>query len=181
VESHHFIRSRSSLEYLTRCHEAPDATTKGQEGRQYIRASSRISLYGTFDVKSYTLVRLSNLEGSQILETLDSLGRLDEILSIEELKDGSWELPVLKSYFPKLETQLCRIFPGCDIEQSNNPTEPRKEEVEQYGKEVAKHLTIIAFYERAERMKVEGFPGAIAFYSHLLDKVRPAGQGATWV
>ena len=55
---------------------------------------------------SYNLVRVSNL--GQDAQNLDDLGNFDTILSIVSLEDGSWELLVSKSDFPKLK-DICFI------------------------------------------------------------------------
>lgn len=149
-----------------------------EAGRQYIRKGSRILLYGKFDPEQYILVRLSKLEGYEsglILRTLDSLGQLDEILSTEELTDKSWELPVLKSYLPRLQDQLRKHFPRCHIEPDNDPTEPEDQQEGLPGYHLAKILKTRVFCERAKHMKQDAFPRAAAFYSHLTDKVE-SGQ-----
>jgi hypothetical protein len=101
---------------------------------------------------------------------LDEIAKLDEILSMEELADESWELSVLKSYIPQLEVQLREIFRDCKVEPYD-PTTPNEQEVKQFGREKAKLLSIAIFCDRAERKQREAWPKAAAFYGHLLHAV----------
>ncbi|KAH6704336.1 hypothetical protein BKA61DRAFT_703164 [Leptodontidium sp. MPI-SDFR-AT-0119] len=78
-------------------------------------------------------VRLSNLgshKREEIFVKLDKVGRLHEVSSALELPDESWEMVVLKSYFPELEIRLGEIFPGCHFDPIYDPTKPSKEDVE---------------------------------------------------
>jgi hypothetical protein len=126
--------------------------------------AGRIQL-GGYDFNSYTLLRLSVL--GHCAQTLDKLGNFDEILSIEELQDGSWELPVRKSYLPTLKNKLRQVVPGCIIEPDYDPTEPNAKEVEEFGYERARILRTATFHDRAERMIREPWPKAAAFYADL--------------
>lgn len=126
--------------------------------------SGRIQLDG-YDFNSYTLVRVSDL--GQYAQNLDKLGNFDKILSIEELEDGSWELPVRKSYLPTLKDKLCKMVPDCIIESDYDPTEPNAKEVEEFGYERARILGTVRFRDRAERMMRESWPKAVAFYADL--------------
>ena len=147
-----------------------DVNIDVEAGRQ-----SHTLLDGTFDFASYTLVRLSDVGDfteSEISDVLDTLANLGEILSIEELPDGSFELPVLKSYFPSLKDQVGKIFPGCNIELDIDPTEPNEQEVKMFGSSTATILRTATFYDRAERMEYEAWPKAAAFYLQLKDAVR---------
>jgi hypothetical protein len=129
--------------------------------------SGRIQLDG-YNFDSYTLVRVSNL--GHYAQTLNKLGNFDEILSIEELQDGwSWELPVHKSYLPKLKDKLRELAPDCIIEPNYDPTEPNAKEVEEFGYEKARILRSLAFCSRAERLIHEAFPKAKAFYRDLTE------------
>jgi hypothetical protein len=126
--------------------------------------SGRVQLDG-YDFNSYTLVRVSDLE--QYAQNLDKLGNLDKILSIEELEDGSWELPVRKSYLLTLKDKLCKMVPDCIVEPDYDPTEPNAKEVEEFGYERARILRTVKFRDRAERMMRESWPKAAAFYTDL--------------
>jgi hypothetical protein len=126
--------------------------------------SGRIQLDG-YDFDSYTLVRVSNL--GYYAQTLEKLGNFDEILSIEELEDGSWELPVRKSYLPTLKDKLREMVSDCIIDPDYDPTKPNAREVEEFGYETARILSKDKFHDRAERMIHEAFPKAAAFYAEL--------------
>jgi len=111
----------------------------------------------TFAAESNTLVRISKPKGDQIPDRLD-FGQLDEIISAYELPDGSWELPVRVSYFPKFEFEVRNRFSGCKIERNYHPMEPTPEEVEQLGLRMAKHKTISTFSSRAHRLTKDAWP-----------------------
>jgi hypothetical protein len=128
--------------------------------------SGRVQLDG-YNFNSYTLVRVSNL--GHYAQTLDKLGNFDEILSIEELQDGwSWELPVHKSYLPKLKDKLREMAPHCIIESNYDPTEPNAKEVKEFGYKKARILRSLTFRDRAERMIHEALPKGGAFYHDLI-------------
>ncbi|KAG9228937.1 hypothetical protein BJ875DRAFT_446421 [Amylocarpus encephaloides] len=111
--------------------------------------SGRIQLDG-YDFNSYILVRISDL--GQCAQNLDNLGNLDQILSITELEDESWELPVRKSSLPKLKDALYKMVPNCVIESGYDPTEPNANEVKEFGYERARILKTIKLRDRAEHM-----------------------------
>ena len=69
--------------------------------------SGRVLLDG-YDFNLYTLVRVSDLgHYAQTLDKLDAELRRDS----QELQDGSWELPVRKSYLPTLKDELRKMVP----------------------------------------------------------------------
>jgi len=134
--------------------------------------AGRVPLDGTFDFELYTLVRLSGLGNyTETLDNLEMLGNINEVLSIEELPDGCWELPVLKSYVPRLRDEVGKIFPGCNVEPDNDPTEPSEKEVKEIGFEKARILRTRTFCDRAERISNEARPKAAAFYSRFMATV----------
>ena len=60
---------------------------------------SRPSPPSGFRTEQYMLIRLSKVEDRKILETLDTqIGAINQVLHIEELSDGSWEIYTLKSH-----------------------------------------------------------------------------------
>jgi hypothetical protein len=126
--------------------------------------SGRIQLDG-YDFDSYTLVRVSDL--GHYAYTPDKLGNFDEILSIEELDDGSWEFPVRKSYLPTLKDKLREVVSDCIIDPDYDPTKPSAREVEEFGYVRARILKKDKFHDRAKRMIHEAFPKAAAFYAEL--------------
>ena len=96
-----------------------------------------------FNVKAYTLIQLLNLGNDDLIQLLKTLrfGKHNKILSVVELLDDSyWELPMLRSFFLKLESQLCKMFPGCHIKPESNLTEPTLEEVDLYSYLKAKYV-----------------------------------------
>lgn len=127
----------------------------------------RIELDG-YDFKSYTLVRVPDI--GHYGQTLDKLGNFDEILSVEGLQDGSWELPVLKSYLPILEAKLRKMVSGCNIESGFDPTKPNANEVEKLGHKMATLLRTDSFSKRAGRMR-KSWHKAAAFYADLVKEM----------
>ncbi|KAH6724828.1 hypothetical protein BKA61DRAFT_665511 [Leptodontidium sp. MPI-SDFR-AT-0119] len=124
----------------------------------------RIRMHGyNFDL--YTLVSVSNL--GQYAQNLDKLGSLDDILSIVELEDESWELPVRKSYLPRLKNMLHKMVPECITQAVSDTTEPTAKELEDFGYERARILRTMSFRNRAECMVSESWPKAAAFYADL--------------
>jgi hypothetical protein len=130
--------------------------------------SGRIQLDG-YDFSLYTLVRVSGLGSCS--PDLDKLGNFDEILSVEELQDGSWELPVQKSYLPALTEKLCKVVPDCIIERDYDPTKPNTQEVQSCGYETARAQRTATFDDRVKRMIREAWPKAAAFYADLATTV----------
>lgn len=54
-------------------------------------------------MNQYTLARLFKIGDGNILDILNTrIETLNELLNVEELNDGSWEMVVLKSYCPTL-------------------------------------------------------------------------------
>ncbi|KAH7374078.1 hypothetical protein BKA64DRAFT_256845 [Cadophora sp. MPI-SDFR-AT-0126] len=135
-----------------------------QTGIEDDRELGRIQMHG-YNFTLYTLVRVSYL--GQYAQYLDKLGNLDNILSIVELEDESWELPVRKSYLPMLKNMLHKVVPKCIIEPGSDPTEPSAKEVEEFGYERARILKPVRFRNRAECMVSESWPKAAAFYADL--------------
>jgi hypothetical protein len=121
----------------------------------------RIQLDG-YDFDLYTLVRVSDL--GHYVYTPDKLGNFNEILSIEKLEDGSWELPVYKLYLLKLKDKLSDYIVNPDYD----PTEPNAREVEEFGYEIARILSKDKFHNRAKHMIYEAFPKAATFYAELV-------------
>ncbi|KAH8653947.1 hypothetical protein BGZ60DRAFT_419026 [Tricladium varicosporioides] len=128
-----------------------------------------------YDFNSFTLVRVSNF--GRRVQLLKKLAKFDEILSIEELQGGSWELLVRKSYLPRLKGELGKVVPDCNIEPGYDPTEPSAKEVEEFGYRAAKILKTTMFHDRVERIKREPWPRTRAFYSEL--GMRGGREGAT--
>ena len=116
----------------------------------------------------YTLVRLSKAGDGNILNILNrKIGTVNEVASIEELNDESWEMAVVKSYCPTLQVMRGKIFPGSIVDLNYDPTEPTVSEVENLGYSMAKTLCEYWFIKRAERMVKEGWPMAADYYGHL--------------
>jgi hypothetical protein len=171
-------------------------------GRQYLRKGTFAELHREFDCGSYTTVRLANLgyrAPQEIPEKLDEVGKLDQVPSVLELPDESWEMVVLKSYLPELENKLAKIFPGCYIDLDYDPAEPSREDIERLyitaknpkpqakSGEIATFIDVEdlkRFYIAAKARKVdassrtaiamirEAWPAAVAYYSCLLERNR---------
>jgi hypothetical protein len=135
----------------------------------------RVISDGEFNFEDYTLVRLSSI-GSRVVEIAEMLDMaaiaLNNVLSAEELLDGTWELAVLKRYLPTLEAKLREIFPGCNLEPDYDPTQPNHQEVETLGYDLAKTLRTGTACDRADRMRNEAWSKAALFYCHLSDALR---------
>jgi hypothetical protein len=171
-------------------------------GRQYLRKGTSAELCREFDCGSYTTVRLSNLGyrlPQEISEKLDKVGNLNQVPSVLELPDESWEMVVLKSYLLELENKLTYMFPGCDVDLDYDPTEPNREDIEclyitaknpeprAKSGEIATFIDVEDlknFYVAAKARKVdassrramfmvrEAWPAAVAYYSCLLERNR---------
>lgn len=136
---------------------------------RYGRHLAPLSSLGT---NQYTLVRLSNVGDGNILNILDTrIGTVDEVPSIEELNDGSWEMVVRKPYCPTLQAMLSKIFPDSDVDLNYDPTEPTVSEVDSLGYNLAKTLCKYLFIKRAERMVREGWPMAADCYEHFIARI----------
>lgn len=120
----------------------------------------------------YTLVRLSNAGDGDILDKLDTnIGTGDEVPSIEELIDGSWEMVALKSYCCTLQDKLSKIFPDSNVNLNYDPLEPTASDVESMGHNAAKKLCQYWFLKRAERMIQMAWPMAAAYYAYLVERM----------
>jgi hypothetical protein len=75
---------------------------------------------------------------------------------------------VFKPYLPRFSDEVSKLFLGCKVELSYDPTEPNEREVKEFGFEKAKVSRTHAFYNRAERMRSEAWPKGAAFYSHFI-------------
>ena len=125
-----------------------------------------------FSTDQYTLVRLSNAGDGDILEKLDTnIGTGYEVLSIEELIDGSWEMVTLKSYCCTLQDTLSKMFPGSNVDLNYDPLEPTASDVEYVGHNTAKKLCQYWFLKRAERMIQVAWPMAAAYYACLVERM----------
>jgi hypothetical protein len=122
----------------------------------------RILLDGTFDHRRYSLVRVSRFGYADTCEGLASLGG---ILNTEKLRDGSWELVVLRVYLPKLKRKLGEMFPTCSIEADYDPLNPTQTEVDEHGYEKAVARRAGEFCSRVKQVEYAATPEIAAFYS----------------
>jgi hypothetical protein len=128
--------------------EPCDGDTDATECRRGCCNTSLDETIGTCDKDSaglrgdqYTLIRLSKVEGTNILETLDKqIGTVTEVPNIEELSDGSWEICVLKSHCSTVQDTLDKIFPGVDIDLRYSPLEPTANDLKLWDYATAKEL-----------------------------------------
>ncbi|KAG9228121.1 hypothetical protein BJ875DRAFT_490198 [Amylocarpus encephaloides] len=171
-------------------------------GRHHLTKGASVEPCREFDCGSYTTVRLSNLgyrPPQEIPEKLDKIKNLNQVPSVLELSDESWEMVVLKSYLLELENKLTNMCPGCDVDLDYDPTEPRREDIkclyitaenpEPRAKsgEIATFIDVEDlknFYVAAKARKVdassrramvmvrEAWPAAVAYYSCLLERNR---------
>jgi hypothetical protein len=114
------------------------------------------------------LLQLSNVNCIDAFKTFnDSIGKVDEVLHIEELSDGSWEVVVLKSYCRMLQDTLYETFANPDVNLKYDPLEPIAADVELLGYGAARNLSKHLFVQRAERIIKEGSPAA-AYFAYRL-------------
>jgi len=110
------------------------------------------SLPEGFDCNSYTPIRLYDLapEGKAVLTQLAPLqsGHGEEIISIFELEDQSFELGVLTTYITELGTLLDTTFLGkYSIDWEHQPFDPRLKDVKNF---CATHLELSDDYAKAK-------------------------------
>jgi hypothetical protein len=131
---------------------------------------SHLSPLSGFSAAHYTLARLSKVEDGNVLEILDGkTWRVNEVPSIEQLHDRSWEMVVLKSFCGTLQETLDNIFPGSDVDMNYDPLKPTANDVEVWGPDQAKKLYELCFVQRAKTMVRKGWPVAAAYYAYHLE------------
>lgn len=117
----------------------------------------------------YALIRLSKVENTDVLETLDrKIGTVNEVPNIEELSDESWEICILKSHRRTVQDTLRKIFSGSDVDLYYDPLEPTANDLEFLDYDTAKKLRQSSFFERAIKVVKMGWPAAAACYAFLL-------------
>jgi hypothetical protein len=131
---------------------------------------SCLSLPSGFRADQYTLIRLSKVEGRDVLDTLDErIGTVNEVPNIEELSDRSWEICILKSHCCTARDMLGTIFPGSDVDLNYNPVEPTAKDLKIWNYDTAKELHHRWSFKRATRIVKNGWPAAAAYYTHFLE------------
>jgi hypothetical protein len=114
-----------------------------------------------FRTDQYTLIRLSKVEGRDVLNTLhERIGTVNEVPNIEELSDGSWEICILKSHCCTAQDTLSTIFPGSDVDLKYNPVEPTAKDLKIWDYDTAKELRQRWSFKRAVRIVKNGRPAA---------------------
>ena len=114
------------------------------------------------------LLQLSNVNCIDALKTLnESIGKVNEVLHIEELSDGSWEVVVLKSYCRILQDTLYETFANPGVDLNYDPLEPIAACVKLLGYSAARNLSKHLFGQRAERIIKDGSPAA-AYFAYRL-------------
>lgn len=115
-------------------------------------------------------------EGDQIDELEDlgmELGTVFQVVSIEKLNDGSWEMVASRVYVPTLAANLTRLYPGCHFDPKYDPFQPAPRDVDYFGIARARELTRQCVLKRAERMVEDSWPIAAACYAFLLQRPLP--------
>jgi hypothetical protein len=131
---------------------------------------SHLSPLSGFTAAHYTLVRLSKVGDANVLKLLDGkIWRVNQVPSIKQLHDRSWEMVVLKSLCGTLQETLDNIFPGSDVDMNYNPLKPTANDVEVCGPDQAKKLYELCFVQRAKTMVREAWPVAAAYYAYRLE------------
>ena len=124
-----------------------------------------------FRKDQYTLIRLSEVEDRNILEMLDTqIGTMNQVLHIEELSDGSWEICILKSHSHAVQDALGKIFPDSDVDLKYNPFEPTANDLKIWDYDMAKKLRRLWFLPRAVRIVEKCWSAAAAaYYAYILE------------
>jgi hypothetical protein len=123
-----------------------------------------------FTAAHYTLVRLSKVGDANVLKLLDGkILRVNQVPSIKQLHDRSWEMVVLKSLRGTLQETLDNIFPGSDVDMNYDPLIPTANDVKVYGPDQAKKLYELCFVQRAKTMVRKAWPVAAAYYAYRLE------------
>lgn len=117
---------------------------------------------------------MEHYDRRKILDELDKHSIYD-VPSISELNDGSWEMVVLKSYYPILKDKLSKTLPGSIFDPNYDPIEPGVNDVEYYGYNTAKALYMYWFLGRAKRMIEDSWFIAAAYYSYRVERARGTG------
>ena len=132
---------------------------------------STIAPLSGFRKDQYTLIRLSEVEDRKILEALDTqIGTLNQVLHIEELSDGSWEICILRSHCRAVQDTLGKVFPDSDVDLKYNPFEPTANDLKIWDYDTAKKLRRLWFLPRAVRIVQKGWPAAAAaYYAYILE------------
>ncbi|MCJ1472179.1 hypothetical protein MMC13_000826 [Lambiella insularis] len=68
------------------------------------------------------------------------IGTVNEVPSINEFSNGTWEICILKSRRRTVRDTLAKISPGSDVDLDYNPDEPTPHDVEVWGYNEAKKL-----------------------------------------
>lgn len=113
----------------------------------------------------YKLVRVSRIAVENLLEIFAEVRKEIDVLHIEELSDGAWELVVLESHCRVLQDKLDGSCSNVDL--NYYPFEPTPQDVAIWGYDSAKKLCEVWGRQRAERV-VRGRGPAAACYAHLL-------------
>lgn len=143
------------------------------------RDECHLSLPSDFIAAHYTIARVSKIGDGNVLEKLDGkTGRVNEVPSIKQLGDGSWEMVVLKSFCRTLQETLNNIFPGSEVDMNHDPLKPTANDVEVWGPDRAKKLYELWFVQRAKTIVKEGWPVAAAYYAYLLEPMDGLGNAA---
>ena len=111
------------------------------------------------------------IQDENALDLLDTAFELQDAPSIEELRDGSLKICVLKSSILTILDTIREILPGSDIDIYYDPFEPTAEDLKVWDYDTAKYLCQRWFVERAERIVRKSWPPARAHYAHYLDAI----------
>ncbi|ETI26831.1 hypothetical protein G647_10277 [Cladophialophora carrionii CBS 160.54] len=118
---------------------------------------------------AYMLVKLSLSDHvPSRLGVLDHVERA-EVPEVRQLNDGSWEVLVLKTYVPVLCRRLYEARRRFHLDLAYDGFEPRKEDVECWGLEKAKHLCAMWFETRAMEVIRGACYIASVYYRRRLD------------
>ncbi|KAL8902279.1 MAG: hypothetical protein Q9207_004797 [Kuettlingeria erythrocarpa] len=160
IHKGHLATDRITDEHMTPSHVV--AVSSGDEG--YLSPPPGLRS------DQYALIRLSKVEDTNVLETLDTkIGPVNEVPNIEELGDESWEICILKSHRLTVQDTLRKIFSGSDVDLHYDPLEPTANDLEFWDYDTAKKLRQSWFFQRATRVVKMGWPAAAACYADLLE------------
>ena len=131
--------------------------------------------------ESYTFLHLSNVirYKSDVPLHLDGkLGDIQDIPSVLELPDETWELTVHRQYVTELCRKLKTLFPACHVHPDYDPIEPTSADIQRFHSyDVAKWQKESAFFDREQSMR-DAWPTAAKYYNLRAKDIRSGAPAA---
>lgn len=100
-----------------------------------------------------------------------SIGKIQDVPSIQQLNDGSWELCVRKSMISTVQEKIQAMFPGSNVDINYDPTEPTAADLElcMSDYEQAKWLCGQQLLERSIKILKRGWSPAAGHYQRYVE------------